>query len=1308
MTQHSIFDVSPDQIAALDDEGLRLLIARLCEADLRRRGLPVTAVLYGGNQNAPDGGIDVRVELPADTEISGPIPRPITGFQAKAEVMDASAIENEMRPKEKKGRRKISGRGPLRPSIAQLAADKGGYIIVSSKDWTTDLVLLKRRRKAMSLAVADLDNREALHLDFYDRQRMATWVSDYPGEILWLRARIGQPLSGWQPFGNWVRMPDDVDREYHKDDTPRLRDLRRPQDEPLVIDDGIARLRSVLAAPGGIVRLTGLSGTGKTRLVEALFDPTIGECPLDRSWAVYADIGHETPQPSVGQLAEQLTAEGKRTVIVLDNCPRETHDAIASACRSRNGSLSLITVDLDICDEKPEDTDVFRLLNASETVMEALLERRFPVLSRVVCRRIAQFSEGNARVALLIAGVLKDEAPGANLADLGDEALFKRLFQQRKEENDALLRAAETLALAYSFDGEASQGNSAELPLLAEISGLETPALFRAVGELSRRDIIQSRGRWRAILPQPLANWLAKRALANLPVSAVAGAFWDHRRLLKSFAHRLSYLHDSPEARRIADAWLKPGGPLSDLGSIAQSWDHLRMDLVAYLAPLAPAAVLDLIERFATGCEPEKLKTRALPHRQRLMTLLRKLAWFPEHFRRVALTLARFIQAELTAVTQTQETRYLEELFWPVLSGTGAGPQVRIAVLEELLSAPDQADRDTGIVALRGMLRAEHFTSSHDFSFGGYPVDYGWRPKTRADCEEWFGGALAIARRLALSNSPHKTSIRLLLADCFRGLWSAGCVLDQLEQTASDIGAAKHWPEGWLSVRKTLALDAKRMDANLVARLEGLKEQLAPHSIEERTRSYVLVIAHEITDLACREADSSEGEVGEVTNPEDGAPSISDRHQVIYEAVVEEARELGRHCARDPAPFAHLWTELLGPNGHQAYWFGQGFAQATTDIAASWADLQDHFRGCDPIKRNASLLGGFLEGAVATHRALIEGFLGEAIGNPDLGSVFPLLQMVVGLDEAGVGRLLASLEVGLAPPRLYRNLIGRTTDTIPPAGLSRLLLVLSRRPEGYQVAVKILSMHFYDPKDDRWPWDPVLLHCGRQLLLNIPLANVERNAAYDLGAITRVCLAGADTIADAQTLCERIRDAARDWLAPWRGLDDWVKALLELHPHVALSCWLDGDTEDWANITRQFLSITSGNLLGEVPTSTLLNWANQLPGTRYPRLAAAISPFDKEEEDGAVAWSEAALAFLSSAPDREAVFRAFVTAACIRQTAYRGSRADFLEQRRLLIRQFLDDRDSAVSRAVQELDIQLQKQIASERTRESDQDERFE
>ncbi len=96
----------------------------LREADLRLRGLPTSAVLYGGNQIAADGGIDVRVELAADTDISGFIPRPAPGFQAKADDMPASEIEKEMRLKTMQ----TDGAKAryLRPSIRALAEVGGG------------------------------------------------------------------------------------------------------------------------------------------------------------------------------------------------------------------------------------------------------------------------------------------------------------------------------------------------------------------------------------------------------------------------------------------------------------------------------------------------------------------------------------------------------------------------------------------------------------------------------------------------------------------------------------------------------------------------------------------------------------------------------------------------------------------------------------------------------------------------------------------------------------------------------------------------------------------------------------------------------------------------------------------------------------------------------------------------------------------------------------------------------------------------------------------------------------------------------
>ena len=494
----------------------------------------------------------------------------------------------------------------------------------------------------MRKAVADLAHPEAIHLDFYDSTRMATWVRDHPGEVLWVRARIGQPLHGWEPCGNWSRAPDPEgkDSEYLKDDTTRIWDGRHKQDGPLTILAGIRRLRSALREPRGIVRLTGLSGTGKTRLLEALFDASIGDDALDPALAIYVDIGHEPPEPGARQLAVQLAAQGQRTIMLVDNCPRKTHDELAGICNAPNSPLSLITVDLDIQDETPEHTNTFRLEAASETVIAALLARRFPGLAQNIRDRIAAFSGGNARLANLAA---ENVAPDANLATLTDNGLFEKLFWQNKARDDILLRAAEACALVYSFDCETFYGDAAELPFLAALAELSPLQLSRHVAELKRREIVQARGPWRAILPQPLANWLACRALQNLPPGQVADRFWHcgQPRLLKSFSHRLSYLHDSPEARQIAQAWL--GGPLANL----QWLDRFQVDLVQNLAPVDPAAALDLIERNVMGENGAAIVARDAPNRDSWMRLLRSIAYFPEYFARATRLLSRFVIAEL-------------------------------------------------------------------------------------------------------------------------------------------------------------------------------------------------------------------------------------------------------------------------------------------------------------------------------------------------------------------------------------------------------------------------------------------------------------------------------------------------------------------------------------------------------------------------------------------------------------------------------------------------------------------------------------
>ena len=557
---------------------------------------------------------------------------------------------------------------------------------------------------------------------------------------------------------------------------------------------------------------------------------------------------------------------------------------------------------------------------------------------------------------------------------------------------------------------------------------------------------------------------------------------------------------------------------------------------------------------------------------------------------------------------RTQDTRYLEELFWPLLSGAQAGPHERLSVVEELLALPDRLSQDTGMIALRGMLTAGHFTSSHDFSFGGHADRFGWRPKTLADYQDWYGGALAIATRLALSDLPQRGTARHMIAEHFRSLWCFGYVFDQLEEAVLAIGTQEHWPEGWLAVWETLGLDRERMEPGLIARLESMKERLAPAGLRDRLRSYVLTPAHEIAYRAYWETDTP--------------------HEQAYEAVVDEARRLGQEAGRTLDRFDGDWPELFGPDAHQAAWFGEGLAESAADLAKTWADLLERYRETDGERRNASLLGGFLRAAALKDKAKVHDLLDAAVRDPLLGPVFPYLQASVGVDEDGARRLIASLESGLAPPRTYWNLcLGRTTETIPPAALSRIVLGIAGLPDGHGVALEILHMHFHGGRDKQSAWDPSLIDCGRRLLASHPLEQVEHHADYKLAEIATVCLSGSGSAPDAEHLCRRISDATTNGRTFWRNLEKLIKTLFALHPLVALDCWLADAQDDWRHHVHIFNSREDHNPLNVVPLPLLLEWADSDPDTRFPRLAGIIPAF--EQEDGVTAWSEGALALLT-------------------------------------------------------------------------------
>ncbi len=277
----ALIGITGDDIAALGDADLRDLIGLLCEADYKLAGLSTAGIKWGGHQDAADGGLDVVVDNDVSPPATSFVPRNATGFQVKKSDMPRAKILEEMCPG-----------GSLRESVKALLQGKGAYIIISSADSTTDTAL-ERRVRAMNEAVANEIGRENFHLDFFDRGRVATWVRRHSSMVIWVREKINKPLTGWQGYGDWTHTSGAVGDEYIHDDCFRLHDGNGSTNQKLSIEDGLLKLREALQKPGASIRLTGLSGVGKTRLVQALFDNRVGEKALDQYRAIYMSVPDE-------------------------------------------------------------------------------------------------------------------------------------------------------------------------------------------------------------------------------------------------------------------------------------------------------------------------------------------------------------------------------------------------------------------------------------------------------------------------------------------------------------------------------------------------------------------------------------------------------------------------------------------------------------------------------------------------------------------------------------------------------------------------------------------------------------------------------------------------------------------------------------------------------------------------------------------------------------------------------------------------------------------------------------------------------
>ncbi|KQZ14311.1 hypothetical protein ASD44_09675 [Mesorhizobium sp. Root554] len=1185
--------------------------------------------------------------------------------------MGRAAIIREMRPK-----------GVVRDVIQALADENGAYIIVSSHGSTADTAL-RDRRDAMRSALAGAKNSDQLIVDFYDRTRLATWVRRHAGLSIFVKEKIGRAQTGWRPYGPWAGPADQPESEYLLDDKLRLQFKSRDVSSTSIAD-GIDLLRDELAQSARMVRLIGLSGVGKTRLVQALFDARVGSRPLAPSLAVYTNM-NDDPDPQPIGLASDLIANRTRAILIVDNCTPELHGRLSELCSASDSQVSVLTVEYDVRDDQKEGTQVVSLDTSSPELIEKLITRRFPTISGVDARTIAEAAGGNARIAIALASTIGQTE---TVAGLSDEELFQRLFKQRNDPDGALLRAAHVCSLLYSFQGEDTHGSEAELPrlaLLAEQSGQE---LYRHVGELYRRDMVQKRGAWRAVLPHAIASRLAAHALENIPYSLIDQQLVSGGtdRTARSFSRRLAFLPAHPTAVSIATKWFAEGGLLGDPASLSET----GAAMFANAASILPDKALDVLERVS---DPG---IATLVYR-RSTFLLRSLAYDPALFERASgLLIHAAINASEEHVAKDVSDVFVS-LFPVYLSGTQATIEQRLKVIEKLLRSDNRKRIELGLAALEEVLKASHFSSVYQFDFGSRSRDYGYQPKSSSELRRWFSAGLSLVDTLAVRQGILKQELQSLVARCFRDLWSVAKMFNELECLSRTFSSWGFWREGWASCRQTLRFDRTQLSPTGRSRLIALEAELRPNDLASRIRAIVLGERLDSLDAldAVAEGNFDDDVVGQLSR------------------IENTARELGQEVASDDALLSELIPDLLR-GGSRVFSFGRGLAEATGARRETWAKLVAPIRQTPPGTFSLVVLKGYLSALWETDPQVAQDLLDEVAQNHEqMAQFLPFLQSALPIDDKGLIRLKRLLDSDIVPVEQFRFLaVGGSASSLEASDLRDLLRLILSKHGGFEVALEILSMRFYSLASEKAPNEPDLIEAGRELLQNIVFRKGGQSDDFHLATVASNCLLGPEAVSTAASVATQLRQAVAEHKTYAFDNDDLLKAALRAQPIAILDALFDGDEQQVRSGIEVFNHLDNyrPNPMDVVSSDILLTWCNADPGMRFAPAAWVVTYKYSASSREPLVWSQQARLLLEYAPDPVAVMKVFV--ARFRPTSWSGSFAAILEENARLLDNLEGPTPEELVLYIREAKKRLQQDIAIARQTETEwdreRDERFE
>lgn len=816
-------------------------------------------------------------------------------------------------------------------------------------------------------------------------------------------------------------------------------------------------VKEALVRPNSIVRLTGASGLGKSRiLIEA-----IDAISLDEDEVLYFDASsHER---EIRESIRSAVDDKTHGLIVVENCSLELCENIRREIRRE--SCPLVVVAIGYSHESVEDSIHIRLEPLTDEAMITLLGPVLSSMDKSDVDRVARFAQGYPLLAVLLAE--QYEKDGVFSSSIRDGSFVRRLI----EGDEGVSQAERDILSACSlFDvfGVSEEQAREEAKFIAEEVAHSTLDTFdRVINRFGRRQIINRAGRYARVVPKPLALTLAsewweetefetqKRLINGLPDS-----------LLQSFCLQVSYLDRLHSVKRFSERMFETTGPF---GQAEVLLTEKGSRLFRALVEVNPKALSGVLYHALKSLEVHELAEISGDTRRNLVWGLEKLCFHAEYFHESAWCMLLLASAENESWSNNS-TGIFSQLFRVHLSGTAAGPDKRIALLDRAIRLGQPEIDGVVVSALEEAVSTYGGSRMIGAEYQGTQAPLKeWEPGTWKEVFEYWESALSLLLSLIDRAGPQKVKAIDVIGHSIRGFVAAGRIemLDTAIRTVIEKNGI-FWPSALTGVKDALEYEGKSLSGSDLSILSGWLDLLDPKNSAISEKLKILVISPPW--------EHRQNEGGQ-----------------YIDVAAENAKALATEVAKQPEIlYPHIGMLLQGDQ-KQAHPFGWQLAVEVSDTKELVARIFSEAPSIEYL--NLSFISGVLRGAYNKSPESWAEFIDGSLLYSWLVPHYPSLIGTGRIEKAHLSKLIELIDNGATPVSNVSSLgYGSVTEHIPQKVIADFCLELSKYgPEGAWVSLGVIFMYLFG---QRWQFAPIRSEV-KKLVSVVSLGRDESRSSSD-------------------------------------------------------------------------------------------------------------------------------------------------------------------------------------------------------------------